>query len=525
MKWRCLGSHRWIILSGCFLFAFVLLVSIDFSGGTSVDEGHEQAGKKSFPTSKKTSGDHDGKDEAPGGHSAQEETHQGHTGAGGRHRYGEVPEGLSPLLEKGFQLMSDLHCNACHYISPGLEHGADHGGVHAAVAPDLTNLGDKFRPGWLFEFLQKPHIIRPWLKIRMPDFRLTGQEAVALVWHISKDMMGKRRRFLPAVELSSAERKTFFEAGKKLMSAEYFDCWSCHQKGKKKPEGLTEGWAPDLEISSQRLRPDWIVQWLQAPQKLVPGTKMPTYFEGPDSGPDEILGGDETKQTYAIVEYILSLSPVRGESSAYVAAKNRHPEATREWGGELMSELNCAGCHDVGGMHERLEAGPPLAHEGSRVRKEWLVGFLKDPSQIRPIGYTGGRSARMPSFRLTHEEAEALAEFLMTLKDKRVHEHAKPQAVQKVKTKKGARLFASLRCEACHPMNGQLERNVPPRFRGPNLAHAGRRLKEDHLKLWLAGDVTRSGSNLEMDAHPVVPAMDLTRKQIQELSAYLTTLK
>jgi len=168
MKWRCLGSHRWIILSGCFLFAFVLLVSIDFSGGTSVDEGHEQAGKKSFPTSKKTSGDHDGKDEAPGGHSAQEETHQGHTGAGGRHRHGEVPEGLSPLLEKGFQLMSDLHCNACHYISSEFEHGADHGGVHAAVAPDLTNLGDKFRPGWLFEFLQKPHIIRPWLKIRMP---------------------------------------------------------------------------------------------------------------------------------------------------------------------------------------------------------------------------------------------------------------------------------------------------------------------------------------------------------------------
>jgi len=525
MKWRCLGSHSWIILSGCFLFALSLLISIGFSGETFADKGHEQAGKKSSLTPKKASGDNDGRDKAPEGHSAKEEAHQDRIGAGGRHGHREVQKRLTTHQEKGFQLISALHCNACHYISSEFEHGVGHRGGHAGVAPDLTNLGDKFRPGWLFEFLQKPHIIRPWLKIRMPNFRLTEQEIVALVWHISKDMVGKSPRFLPAVELSSAERKTFLKAGKKLMSAEYFDCWSCHQKGQKKPEGLIEGWAPDLEISSQRLRPDWIVQWLQAPQKLVPGTKMPTYFEGPDSGPDEILGGDETKQVYAIVEYILSLSPVRGESSAYATAKNWHPEATREWGGELMSELNCAGCHDVGGMHERLEAGPPLAHEGSRVRKEWLVGFLKDPSQIRPIGYTGGRSARMPSFRLTHEEAEALAEFLMTLKDKRVHEHAKPQAVQKVKTKKGARLFASLRCEACHQMNGQLERNVPPRFRGPNLAHAGRRLKEDHLKLWLAGDVTRSGSNLEMDAHPVVPAMDLTRKQIQELSAYLTTLK
>jgi mono/diheme cytochrome c family protein len=523
MKQRIILCHRWI-LTGYILFALFLLISIGVSAGALAGEGHVEDGENSSAAPKKAGDDYHviGK---PPGHSSKKEAPGHGMGAVGVHRHGEVPRGRSPLLEKGFQLMSDLHCNACHYISPELEHGVAHGGGHAALAPDLTNLGDKFRPGWLFEFLQKPHIIRPWLKSRMPDFRLTGQEAVALVRHISKDMVGKSRRFLPTVQLSTAERKTFLAAGKKLMSAEYFDCWSCHQKGEKKPEGLTEGWAPDLEISSQRLRRDWIVQWLQVPQKLVPGTKMPTYFEGPDSGPDEVLNGNETKQIYAIVEYILSLSPARGESSAYAAAKNRHPEATRAWGGELMSELNCAGCHDVGGIHERLEAGPPLAHEGSRVRKEWLVGFLKDPSQIRPIGYTGGRSARMPSFRLTHEEAEALAEFLMTLKDRRVHEHTKPHAVQKVKAKKGARLFASLRCEACHQMNGQLERNVPPRFRGPNLAHAGRRLKEDHLKLWLAGDVTRSGSNLEMDAHPLVPDMGLTQKQIEELSAYLVTLK
>ena len=525
MKWRCLVSHRWIILSGCFLFTLYLLISIGFSGRTSADEGHEKAGKISSPTPKKTSGDHDGRDEAPGGHSAKEESPQDPIGTGGRHDHREVQKRLTPHQEQGFQLISALHCNACHYISSELEHGAGHRGGHAGVAPDLTNLGNKFRPGWLFEFLQKPHIIRPWLKIRMPDFRLTEQEIVALVWHISKDMVGTSQSSLPTLKLSSAERKTFLEAGKKLMSAEYFDCWSCHQKGEKKPEGLIEGWAPDLEISSQRLRPDWIVQWLQAPQKLVPGTKMPTYFEGPDSGPDEILGGDETKQVYAIVEYILSLSPAREESSAYAAAKKRHPGATRAWGAKLMSELNCAGCHDFGGMHERLEAGPPLAHEGSRVLRKWLVEYLKNPFQIRPIGYAEGRYARMPNFRLTNEEAEALVQFLIMLKDKRTHEHVKPDAGQKANAERGAKLFASLRCGACHQTNGRPKRRGLPRFEGPNLAHAGRRLKEDHLKFWLAGNVTRSGSNLEMDTHPLVPDMGLTQKQIEELSAYLVTLR
>jgi mono/diheme cytochrome c family protein len=277
---------------------------------------------------------------------------------------------------------------------------------------------------------------------------------------------------------------------------------------------------------------------------------MPTYFEGSDSGPDEILGGDETKQIVAIVEYVLSLRSSPEKLSAYAAAKKRHPGATRAWGARLMGDLNCAGCHDVGGMHERLEAGPPLAHEGSRVRKKWLVEFLKNPSQIRPIGYAEGRSSRMPNFRLTSDEAETLAEYLISLKDKRTHGHEKPHSVQKAQAKRGARLFASLRCKTCHQIkddldksppsgfggpslahaaehviNDQPERGVSSGFRGPNLTHAGRRLKENHLRLWFMGDVTRSGSKLEMDAHPLVPAMGLTRKQIEELSAYVVTLK
>ncbi len=151
--------------------------------------------------------------------------------------------------------------------------------------------------------------------------------------------------------------------------------------------------------------------------------------------------------------------------------------------------------------------------------------FLKNPSRIRPIGYTKGYSSRMPTFRLSNEEAEAIAEFLMTLKDKRMGEQAKPHADEKDMSKRGARLFASLRCRACHQINGQPEKSVPQRFGGPNLTHSGRRLKKNHLKLWLIGDVTRSGSNLEMDVHPLVPAMSLTREQIEELSAYLVTLK
>ena len=157
------------------------MITTGFSGVVLADEGHGQSGEKSSPTPKMSSEGRHGMDKTPGGHSAKEKAHgPGMSTAGG---HGEVPKGLTPIQQKGSLLISTLHCNACHYIGPELEHGAGHGGGHAGVAPDLTNLGNKFRSGWLFEFLQKPHTIRPWLKIRMPDFRLTEQEATALVQH------------------------------------------------------------------------------------------------------------------------------------------------------------------------------------------------------------------------------------------------------------------------------------------------------------------------------------------------------
>ena len=133
MKQRILLCHRWI-LTGYFLFALFLMISIGFSAGAIADEGHVEGGKKSSAAPKKAGDDNHvlGK---PLDHSSNKEAHGHGMGAMGVHRHGEVPKGHSPLLEKGFQLMSDLHCNACHYISPGLEHGVDHGGVHAAWHP------------------------------------------------------------------------------------------------------------------------------------------------------------------------------------------------------------------------------------------------------------------------------------------------------------------------------------------------------------------------------------------------------
>jgi mono/diheme cytochrome c family protein len=96
----------------------------------------------------------------------------------------------------------------------------------------------------------------------------------------------------------------YLDAAKKLVSKDYFNCFSCHQQGDRKPEGPVEGWAPDLALARQRLNPDWIINWLKDPQKLQPGTKMPSFFPG---GPDDILGGKDDRQIEALRDYIMTL--------------------------------------------------------------------------------------------------------------------------------------------------------------------------------------------------------------------------
>jgi mono/diheme cytochrome c family protein len=94
------------------------------------------------------------------------------------------------------------------------------------------------------------------------------------------------------------------EAGRILTSPDYFNCFSCHMQGGKTPEGPKDGWAPDLAMARQRLNPNWILKWLKDPQKVQPGTKMPSFYPG---GPDNILGGKEDRQIEALRDYLMTL--------------------------------------------------------------------------------------------------------------------------------------------------------------------------------------------------------------------------
>ena len=102
-------------------------------------------------------------------------------------------------------------------------------------------------------------------------------------------------------------------AGQKLFKT--FQCIKCHQS---KPEpGLSASFlAPDLVIAKERLRPDWILDWLIDPQAIEPGTMMPTFFSEGQSPVKDMLEGDAGKQIKAIRDYLMVFTPEEAAQAA-----------------------------------------------------------------------------------------------------------------------------------------------------------------------------------------------------------------
>ncbi|MBI3078292.1 MAG: c-type cytochrome [Deltaproteobacteria bacterium] len=218
-----------------------------------------------------------------------------------------LSEGEQAIVE-GRRLVRRYNCTGCHILEGG-------GGEVLAFYPEkafgppplhlgpppLLSEGEKVQADWLFSFLKGPSPIRPWLTVRMPTFQLTDEETSRLVQYFLalSDMPLKLES--PESMTMAAETK---RAAEVLVSKDYFNCFTCHVQGQKKPEGPPEGWAPDLVLAKTRLRPEWIARWLQNPQLVQPGTKMPSFFPG---GPSDILGGNDQRQITALTEYLMTL--------------------------------------------------------------------------------------------------------------------------------------------------------------------------------------------------------------------------
>ena len=104
---------------------------------------------------------------------------------------------------------------------------------------------------------------------------------------------------------SRAEIRT----GKQIFDS--LQCISCHpEQGETIPDGSDKTGRPDLALAKQRLKADWIIDWLKDPQSFQPGTAMPQAWpkiQGKHEPVGEFAGGDAEKQIQLVRDYLLSL--------------------------------------------------------------------------------------------------------------------------------------------------------------------------------------------------------------------------
>lgn len=238
----------------------------------------------------------------------------------------EIPDSKKPAntprkvaAEAGRTIVENYNCRGCHIIegrggaiqAPIVSLRVAAGDTAAAAAayapPNLNTEGAKTQPDWLYRFLNGPTEVRPWLEVRMPTFGFDDEELNALTAYFSA-VDDASYPFDEKFTLTHEYPPELVEAGRSL--AQSNQCFACHfQNGVTPATAPPESWAPDLGNSAQRLRYEWIQEWIANPQGIFPGTRMPQYWQDVDAPSffTDILEGNTRAQIEALAAYIMSI--------------------------------------------------------------------------------------------------------------------------------------------------------------------------------------------------------------------------
>ncbi|MFO1054468.1 MAG: c-type cytochrome [Planctomycetota bacterium] len=207
-----------------------------------------------------------------------------------------IPASLRPLVGRPLNATPDARtrlelalqrdgCASCHARdgSPGLSAAArallverEDLGEEGKLPPDLSGAGRHLRSEWIRAVIDGSRRARPYLAVRMPAYDDATATRYTELFAAADEKAGDVE---PVVDDATVA------AGRALAgnSTGGYACIACHRVAGQRslgPQGM------DLAMQYQRLRPDWIREWIHAPIKHRPNTRMPTFF--PDDSPQTL---------------------------------------------------------------------------------------------------------------------------------------------------------------------------------------------------------------------------------------------
>ena len=222
---------------------------------------------------------------------------------------------------------------------------------------------------------------------------------------------------------------------------EELGCPNCH---------LVDGYedlprvGPYLRRISAKVDPAWLVRWVTNPHVYRPKTRMPNFMFSQD-------------EAVAIAAYLLEASKPEGtqwlETRPAPTGIDPTNQALVAHGKELVDTLGCRACHGIAPgespalLGENKDIAPNLSNIAEKTDARWIYYWLKGPRDFSPV-------SRMPSLRLSDDEARAVAAFLSTLGEK----HPDPAVVARLSDPEaiahGKALVRKYGCFGCHDIPG-----------------------------------------------------------------------
>ncbi len=441
-------------------------------------------------------------------------------------------------LNAGKRMFEQYGCVGCHEMSAFKD--------APKIGPSLEKLAAKLDPQWMFRWIRDPRHFSPRTKMPQffesgREFRVDGQDTVHGKLRVVGDMKlvrfqqfgkGKVQQALDDAR-SEAEVKAIVsflwnasnewmaeQRGNARRAGEQFEfpdelaaggdakrgealftgvgqrgCTACHTIGgnlddetsfeykhrvETEPGGRPFG--PDLSFAATKLKPGFIVRWLQDPKKYMKHARMPNLRLTEQEAQD--LTAYLVEQRYA--KDLPPVPPVEELTNKTLVAQ----------GEQFARQYGCVGCHDIPRIDsvdwerpsgvsladwEKLWGGksklpPPrpskigadLAkvgvkafHEldfGERVHDmdttvpDWLKAKVLNPRQFRPgRDIKGAPNLRMPNYHLSNAEADTLLTVLLSYTGEEVGEHFeyKPDETTEA-VERGRRILRRRNCVGCH---------------------------------------------------------------------------
>jgi mono/diheme cytochrome c family protein len=300
---------------------------------------------------------------------------------------------LAPLFTQGKMILREAGCYGCHHI-PGTEELPKPG-------PALDHLAQKTNASWLASWIANPKNFRP--NTRMPSFFPEAIEPRSI-----KETQGKDGRILG--------RYYGFDGKVKSPKRD----------------------AAHLEPSIYQLHSDSIER------RDKESEAMAAYLlsvSKSDKSFTEVSGDIEHGKTLFEIRGCLGCHQLQARPS-FDPAQEVPPIGESC---DVKVGQDCNATKPYQNAYSHFDIAPNLSNIGSKTNIAWLFAWLKDPKSLQP-------DTRMPSLRLSDEDAKDLAAYLMTLTEEAPQTSAKVSTPELVS--EGKNLIETYGCFQCHVIPG-----------------------------------------------------------------------